>query len=68
MRIALTFLVCLGLLTFALFELPSGSRAFQTPSSRSANTRKSKRQRFRPGEVLVRYRNESMAQARTGRA
>src|SRR5688572_31043937 len=67
MRIAITFVVCLGLLAFALLELPSGSRAFQTPPARSAALRKQKRQRFRPGEVLVRYRNESMAQARTGR-
>ncbi|HVF23596.1 MAG TPA: S8 family peptidase, partial [Pyrinomonadaceae bacterium] len=67
MRIAITFVVCLGLLAFALLELPSGSGAFQTPPARSAALRKQKRQRFRPGEVLVRYRNESMAQARTGR-
>ena len=67
MRIAITFVVCLGLLTFALLELPSGSQAFQTPPARSAALRKQKQQRFRPGEVLVRYRNESMAQARTGR-
>ena len=67
MRIAITFVVCLVLLTFALLELPSGSHAVQPPPSRSASVRKQKRQRFRPGEVLVRYRNESMAQARTGR-
>ena len=67
MKIAITFLVCLGLIAFALLELPSGSHAFQTPTARRAPQGKRMRPRFRPGEVLVRYRSESMAQARTGR-
>ncbi|HSK63695.1 MAG TPA: S8 family serine peptidase, partial [Pyrinomonadaceae bacterium] len=67
MKIVLTLLVCLGLIAFALVELPSGSHAFQTSRTRTAAPAKSKRARFRAGEVLVRYRSESMARARTGR-
>jgi subtilisin family serine protease len=67
MRIVLTLFVCLGFIAFALVELPSGSQAIQTPRAQTSAVRKSKRARFRAGEVLVRYRSEAMARARTGR-
>jgi subtilisin family serine protease len=67
MRIVLTLFVCLGLIAFALVELPSGSTATQTPSARTFARNKGKRTRFRAGEVLVRYRSESIARSRTGR-
>jgi subtilisin family serine protease len=67
MRILLTLLACLGLITLALLEFPSGSHAFQTPSARLAAAKKRMRQEYKPGEVLVRYRSESMARARVGR-
>src|SRR5215813_1059283 len=62
MRTALFFLACLCLITLALMGVPSGSHA-QRSSSISG---KSMARRFKPGEVLVRYRSESMAQSRTG--
>ena len=67
MRIVITLLACLGLITFGLLELPSGSHAFQNRSVRRSVNKKRTRPEFQPGEVLVRYRSESMARARTGR-
>ena len=62
-RFAFVALVCLGLLLFSFTLLPSRSGAkVQSPSKG-----KSSRPRFVPGEVLVRYRNESTAQSKTGR-
>lgn len=45
-------------------EFPSNSTARQRSSQQQ---KKSTRPRFVPGEVLVRYRSESLAQSRTGR-
>jgi subtilisin family serine protease len=71
MRIVLTLFACLGLIAFALVELPPNSQAVQTPRSRpsaqASIENKGKRARFRAGEVLVRYRSESIARSRTGR-
>ncbi|HEY6660985.1 MAG TPA: S8 family serine peptidase [Pyrinomonadaceae bacterium] len=61
-RIALVFFPCLGLIILALAELPAGSHAFQRSQQRSSD----KSGRFVPGEILVRYRSESMANAREG--
>ncbi len=47
-------------------QFPSGSTA-QRPASPSTPQKKRVRPRFVPGEVLVRYRSESIAQNRTGR-
>ena len=61
-RFAFVALVCLGLLLFSFTLLPSRSGAkVQSPSKA-----KSKRSRFVPGEVLVRYRSESTAERKTG--
>ena len=62
-RIVFTFLICLGLLLLSLALLPSRSGAKQQSATKS----KSSRPRFVPGEVLVRYRNESTAQRKTGK-
>ena len=67
MRIVITLLVCLGLVAFALVELPANSQAIQTPPPQTSAARSGKRARFRAGEVLVRYRSESIARSRTGR-
>ena len=65
-RIFLTFCLCLGLVGVVLMEFPSISGARQRSSQQSAQ-KKRERPRFVPGEVLVRYRSESMARNRTGR-
>lgn len=67
MRIVITLLACLGLITLALIELPTGSHAIQNRSTQGSLTKKRPRTEFKPGDVLVRYRSESMARARTGR-
>ena len=61
-RFAFVALVCVGLLliSFTLFPSRSGAKV-QSPSKF-----RSKRARFVPGEVLVRYRTEPMAQRKTG--
>ena len=65
LRIALTLLICLGLIAVALMEFPSNSTArYRSSQSQKKRTRP----RFVPGEVLVRYRSESMAKNRTGRS
>src|SRR5918996_2727154 len=61
-RFAFVAVVCLGLRLFSLTLLPSRSGAkVQSPSKA-----RSKRAQFVPGEVLVRYRTESMAERKTG--
>ena len=65
-RIALTFSACLALIVFALIQFPSGSTAQRSTQPATA-PKKRMRPRFVPGEVLVRYRSESIAQNRTGR-
>jgi len=66
MRIVITLLACLGLITLASIEFPSGSHASQNRPRQSA-TKKRMRQEFKPGEVLVRYRSEALARTRVGR-
>jgi len=68
MRIVITILACLGLITFASIEFPSRSHASQNRPARRSATKKRLRPEYKPGEVLVRYRSESLAQARVGRA
>jgi subtilisin family serine protease len=62
-RLGFVFLMCVGLVLLSVMFLPPRSRAKQQLSKRT----KSARPRFVPGEVLVRYRTESMAQSKTGR-
>src|SRR6185503_4022175 len=65
-RVALTLCLCLSLLVLALAYYPTGSNA-RYRSSTQATQRKGEWPRFRPGEVIVRYRSESIARSRTGR-
>ena len=67
LRIAITFAACVGLIALALVQFAPDSTA-QRSAQRSAATKKRVRPRFVPGEVLVRYRSESIAQHRTGRS
>jgi subtilisin family serine protease len=66
LRIALTVCLCLGLIVLALAEFPSSSNARHRANQPSTQGKRV-RPRFVPGEVLVRYRSESIAQNRTGR-
>lgn len=66
------FLLCLALsLAFAIvgiLVLPTHSRAKLNPAQLPTAHHKQQRPAFVPGEVLVRYRNESFAQSKTGRS
>src|SRR5215216_3534684 len=59
-RIAITILTGACLITLAAIHLPTRSAAVK----QSRQISSSKPQRFIPGEVLVRYRSESMARAK----
>ena len=65
-RVALTLCLCLGLIVLVLAQFPSRSNARYRSSNRSTQ-RKGEWPRFRAGEVIVRYRSESIARDRTGR-
>ena len=62
-RIAITVLTGASLAALAAIYLPTGSHAVK----KSQQTSSGKRQRFIPGEVLVRYRSESMARVKEDR-
>ena len=64
LRVVLSFSVCVGLILLALITFPARSGAKLQTSTTAAPVTKAKRTRqpFVPGEVLVRYRSESMAQ------
>jgi subtilisin family serine protease len=62
-RILFLFLVCVGFVLLGLTLLPSRSGAKQQSTTKTKNSRP----RFVPGEVLVRYRNESTAKSKTGK-
>ena len=66
LRVLLTFCFCLALILLALAQFPTKSTARYFANQQS---RQGKRQepQFVPGEVLVRYRSESVARNRTGR-
>ena len=63
-RLALTFLTCVGLIALVLFHFPPRSRAVQTQQPAQ---RKTLRGAFVPGEILVRYRDEETARTKSGR-
>ncbi len=65
-RVALFFTLCLALIVMGLMRFSPDSTA-QRAASQSTPQKKRLRPRFVPGEVLVRYRSESIAQNRTGR-
>ena len=63
-RNAVIVMAGLCLVAVALVQLPTGSHAVQ--NSRGRRTATEKRLNFVPGEVLVRYRSEAVAQAQEG--
>ncbi len=69
-RVALTFSVCLALIVLTAMAFSPGSRAKrelpQEQKEAPMSQGKSRRPTFVPGEVLVRYRSESLAENRTG--
>ena len=67
-RISLTtaLIICLGLIVASLLTFPSHSGAKLVPVQETKTAKKPRRQQFVPGEVLVRFRSESMAAHRTG--
>lgn len=65
-RIAVLLAVCLVLVSVGGLSLPTRSAAkVQTPQQ-TTSAKKGRRQRFVPGEIIVRYRSESMAKSSTG--
>ncbi len=67
-RIVLTLSIFLGLILSAIMVFPPSSGARRGLSQDSAVGRKRTRPAFVPGEVLVRYRSESIAESRSGKA
>src|SRR5688572_9088912 len=65
-RVLLTFCVCLSLIVLALAKFPSKSNADYRVTQNSSQGKRAYPE-FVPGEVIVRYRSESIARNRTGR-
>ncbi|HSB29158.1 MAG TPA: hypothetical protein VLE19_14930, partial [Pyrinomonadaceae bacterium] len=65
-RVSLGFLVGAALLIVMVLSFPSGSRAKLEPMQQKSVSKKATRPRFVPGEIIVRYRNESTAVHKTG--
>lgn len=64
--LSLGLAIAFGLLLLSILIFPSASRAKLEPSQVEKSSKKGLRPLFRPGEVIVRYKNESMAVHRTG--
>ena len=60
-RPALLFAVCFGLLVLASVSFTPRSDAKRPPTQEVTSQKRQRQQAFVPGEVLVRYRSESMA-------
>ncbi len=67
-RILVTISICLALVFLGSMVFPAHSGAKVEPAPQSKPQAKRQRQAFVPGEVLVRYRSESLAKSRTGAA
>src|SRR6266851_1423830 len=66
LRIVVSFSILVGLILFAVAAFPPGSRARRALPQESGVGRKRTRPAFVPGEVLVRYRSEAIAQRQPG--
>src|SRR5687768_10531744 len=64
LRVVLVISLCFGLLALASAIFPSRSGARVNPQEKAPA--KQQRARFKPGEVLVRYKTESVARSRQG--
>jgi hypothetical protein len=66
-RAAILLAVSSLLIVIGVVSFPTGSGAkVQAPQQTTSTTKKARRQAFVPGEIIVRYRSESMAKSRTG--
>jgi subtilisin family serine protease len=63
-RIILISCLCLGLLVLASVRFPVSSDAKRQAPQASGSQKRQRQQMFVPGEVLVRYRNESFARSK----
>ena len=66
LRIVFLLAVSSVLIVVAALSLPTGSRAKVQSPQETVSPKKARRQPFVPGEIIVRYRNESMAKSRAG--
>jgi subtilisin family serine protease len=64
--LSLGLAITLGLFIIAIVIFPSASRAKLEPAQVTKTSKKARRPQFRPGEIIVRYKNEPMAVHRTG--
>jgi subtilisin family serine protease len=64
--VSLVLAIFMGVLIITVLTFPSRSRAKLEPVQETKTSKKPRRQRFVPGEVIVRYQNESAAVHRTG--
>lgn len=64
--VTLLFAVCIVLIITAVWIFPGTSRAKVETVQQVNTSRKARRQAFVPGEILVRYRTESMAKNKIG--
>jgi subtilisin family serine protease len=67
-RAAIILAVSVLLIVVGLFSFPprSGAKVQEPQPTTNETTKKARRQAFVPGEIIVRYRSESMAKGRTG--
>src|SRR4030095_721386 len=63
-RLAVVLAICAAISVAALLMFPSSSRAKLQVTQEPATRKKQRVQRFVPGEVLVRYRNEAFAKSK----
>jgi hypothetical protein len=65
-RVSLGFLMGAALFIVMVSSFPSGSRAKLEPMQEKSVSKKATRPRFVPGEIILRYQNESTAVHKTG--
>ncbi|HJT67948.1 MAG TPA: S8 family serine peptidase [Pyrinomonadaceae bacterium] len=65
-RVAFLLAVSSVLIVVAALSFPTGSRAKVQSAQKAVSKKQVRRQSFVPGEIIVRYRNESMAKSRAG--
>jgi hypothetical protein len=63
-RFILVFAVCVALLVFVAVKFPLPSGAKPQPAQAASAQKQQRRPTFVPGEVLVRYRSESLARSK----
>ena len=66
LRLPLLLAICAAVIVAALLTFPTSSRAKLQVSQQPATRKKQRVQKFVPGEVLVRYRDEGFAKSKGG--